>query len=174
MSELDKAGVERFSAAVTRFAKAYAPFVALQLKHMEKAGETTNASAGDLLKMGVTSVVTRFAVADTAISAAEAKMIDTLLGSEGLATMVEAMGDLRGGQMFDAIAQMGGAERSDKSLAVAAQMLQVVAGAEATNEFVEAAKELAAATCALDGTSDAEHAALAEFGAALEQAASEA
>jgi tellurite resistance protein len=154
--------LQRFDAAIDRFARAVAPIIAYQVRQLADDPDVA-LSASDLLRGAVGSVVTRFATADGELSAIEARAFERVAGSTGFAEIVERAGSLRSGELYDSIAKLGTQSSFESMTSSGIEMLKVLRGQDEVKEYVLALRSLAAATCNLDGRSEEEGEALRDL-----------
>jgi hypothetical protein len=166
--------VAKFDAAATRFARAVAPLIAREIRYQESQGEEPM-EASVSLNLTLASVVTRFATADGAVSGVEARAYERVAGIEAsvISDLVASAGVLRDGPIMDLFVRMGDATNFESSIRSSIQLLHTIHGMDAVKEYVLSLRALAAATCGLDGKSEAESEALAKLDEFLKAALAE-
>ena len=159
---------EHFVECATRLARAYGPVAALSLQYQKQKGSRPEMSAADLLRGAITGIATKFVTHDGTISPLEAEALEPyMLGPSGLKDIAIALDGIKGGELFDSVSRLGSGE---KQMVNAIAMLKQVAGMEAAEELANAAKQLAVASCELDGRNPEEDQALTEFNRVIDDA----
>lgn len=155
---------QKFDAAATRFARAVAPLIAGQIRYAQSQGQESP-SATQSLQMTLGQVVTHFASLDGAVTGAEARAYEKVVGTEGgsIANIVESAGAIKAGPLMDLFKSMGDTSRFEAAVGSSIRLLHAIHGMDVVKEYLLSLRALGAATCNLDGRSEAESEALANL-----------
>lgn len=168
--EDDNKSTKRFDDAVVRFANSMSPLVVAKIAEEKRDNPTSPKSASHFLMLSISALIARFITTDGTISVAEATAFDAFRTGNKLAPLVQAMGGLQGGTLYDGIYKMGTINFSLASLQEVMPFLATYVGEPGIVEWVTSTKELASAICELDGRTPEEDRRLEEFYADLDKA----
>lgn len=161
---------KRFDDAVVRFANSTSPLLVAKVAEEKRTNPTSPRSASQLLMLSISALIAKFITTDHSISVAEATAFDTFRTGNKLAPLVQAMGGLQGGKLYDGIYKIGTINFSFVSLQEIIAFYAFYVGEPGIVEWVTATKELASAICELDGKTPEEDRGLAEFYTELDKA----